>query len=53
METRYIAARIDEQEWNGKLFLSAREAYDHVKTRSQEENHPITGYIVKPIEIEL
>lgn len=53
MEVRYIAVRIDEQEWNGHLFLTAREAYDHIKTRSDNEQRPLTDYIVEPKEIEL
>lgn len=53
METRYIAVRIDEQEWDGKTFISPREAYDYIKNRSMSEERPITEYLVKPIEIEI
>lgn len=48
----YIAVRIDEKEWDGIVFSSVREAYNHIKNRSIVEERPITDYLVKPIEIQ-
>lgn len=52
MDIRYIAVRIDEQEWNGEVFSSSREAYNYIKNRSNVESRPITDYFIKLIEIE-
>ena len=52
MDIRYIAVRIDENEWNGEVFNSAREAYNHIKNRSSVESRPVNDYFIKLIEIE-
>lgn len=52
MEPLYITLRKDEPPQASMVFSDAREAYDHVVTRSQSEGRPISDYIIeaKPIE---
>lgn len=53
MNIVFIAIRIDEQEWGGTIFSSARDAYDHIKNRAISEERPISDYFVKLIEIQV
>jgi len=49
---RYLTYATNENEWNGIIFDSAREAYDYILSRSISEGKTISEYGVKPIEIQ-
>lgn len=52
MEVSCLIYRVDEEENQGTLFNSVREAIDHMKARAITEGKAWSEYIIKPIEIE-
>lgn len=52
MEVSCLIYRVDEEENQGTLFNSVREAIDYMKSRALAENKHWSEYIIKPIETE-
>ena len=50
MEVSCLVQRNDEDETQGVVFTSVREAVDHLKQRAAEESKELGDYIIKPIE---
>lgn len=52
MEVYCLVHRRDEDEIQGIVFTTVREAVDHMKSRAIEEDKSWSEYIIKPIETE-
>lgn len=50
MEAYCLVHRHDEDEMDGIVFTSVREAVDHLKQRALEEGKAWSDYTIKPIE---
>jgi hypothetical protein len=50
MEVYCLVHRNDEDEMQGIVFTSVREAIDNLKQRALEEGKQWSDYIIKPIE---
>jgi hypothetical protein len=51
MEIKCLVYGLDEQESEGSIFNSVREAYDHIIFRAESEGKTKGDYTIKPIEI--
>lgn len=45
-----LVYRIDEDDSQGTLFDSVREAVDHLKQRAFDEDKSWSEYVIKPVE---
>lgn len=45
-----LVHRHDEDEMEGTMFLTVREAIDHMKSRAKAEGKAWNDYLIKPIE---
>jgi hypothetical protein len=50
MEVSCLIYRVDEEENQGTLFNSVREAIDYMKSRASTEKKEWSDYLIKPIE---
>jgi hypothetical protein len=53
MNVQCLVVRLDEDDSEGSLFDSVREAYDHIIYRAEQEGREKSDYTIKPIENEI